>query len=259
MVKFTPAMEARTAFKRTRAAGAARGQREQASTGATGSAQEQFRAADRLDDMVDVHGTSGSDTAVEFDGASTNSQQPLPIWSCTDCRKSYAVASAVAYLRVDNTFVKEDNPNFKAAIALAREGKEPQWSNRFSATKTIAQRLVCINCCERLHGEKYINNGKPSARWDKLRKRSHGCVSKSSTEHILKQVNKRARAGADHLPVVDVKDVFARLEANDAAKKGQDWIEWLGPLCTFHYGCGHCLCFPTKSSSWYRAVKKHSL
>jgi len=158
---------------------------------------------------------------------------------------------------VDNTFVKEDNPNFKAAIALAREGKAPQWSNRFAATKTIAQRLVCINCCERLHGEKYITNGKPSARWDKLQKRSHGCVSKSSTEHILKQVNKQARAGADHLPVVDVKDVFARLEANDAAKKGQDWIEWLGPLCTFHYGCGHCLCFPTKSSSWYRAVKKN--
>ena len=115
---------------------------------------------------------------------------------------------------------------------------------------------MCIHCCEKLHDAVYTKNGKPTPQWDKKRKRSQGCVSKSSTEHIFKMVNQQARVGADQLLVVDVKDVFGSLEAKDEAKKGRDWIEWLGPLCTFHYGCGYCSSFPTKSSSWYRAIKK---
>jgi hypothetical protein len=255
-------MEA-TASKTTGAASAATGHGQQTSTGATGSAQGQICAADtpgeemaRSDEeMRDAHGTSGSGT-VEFDGASTNVQQPLPLWICTHCGQGYAIASVVAYLQADNSFVKEDNPNFKAAIALAKEGTEPKWSNRFSETTRIAQKLVCVHCCEQLHDTVYTKNGKPTARWGKLRKRSHGSVSKSSTEHILNLVNKQTREGADQLPKVDVKDVFARLEANDAAKKGMDWIEWLGPMCTFHNGCAFCQSFPMQSSSWYRATKK---
>ena len=230
------------------ATGVAGEQGQQASTGAIGSAQEQGQQRST--------GATGSGAAVKFDCASAGSQQALSAWNCAQCGKAYALASVVAYLQADNTFVTEDNPNFKAAIALVKEGVEPLWSNRFSATKTIAQRLVCIHCCEKLHDAVYTKDGKPTPRWDKLRKRSQGCVSKSSTEHILEQVNKQARAGADNLPMVDVKDVFGGLEAHDAAKKGRDWIEWLGPLCTFHYGCGYCSSFPTKSSSWYRAIKK---
>ena len=146
------------------------------------------------DDAADAHGTSGSGTAVKFDGASAGSQQALSTWldtcKCGECGEAYPLASVTAFLHADKTFVTEDNQNFtKATVALVKEGVEPFWSYRYSATKTIAQQLVCIHC------------------WD-------------------------------------------------APKKGRGWVECMGPLCTFHYGCGYCSSFPTKSSSWYRAIEK---
>ena len=74
---------------------------------------------------------------MKFDGASAGSQQALSTWNCAECGKAYALASVVAYLQADNTFVTEDSQNFKAAISLVKEKVEPLWSNRFSATKTI--------------------------------------------------------------------------------------------------------------------------
>ena len=232
------------------ATGVAGEQGQQASTGAIGSAQEQGQQRST--------GATGSGAAVKFDCASAGSQQALSAWNCAQCGKAYALASVVAYLQADNTFVTEDNQNFKAAISLVKEKVEPLWSNRFSATKTIEQRLVCIHCCEKLHDAVYTKDGKPTPRWDKLRKRSQGCVSKSSTEHILEQVNKQARAGADNLPMVDVKDVFARLEANDAAKKGKDWIGGWAPFARSIMVVGIAQVFQRKTRVGIGPSKKQS-
>ena len=192
-----------------------------------------------------------------FEGASGVPELVPDIFRCGDCGAGYAMITDLAYLHDDNTPVVEQAGNNRMArVSAAQQGEQLQWKNGAVKAKDDSSRLVCLHCCGRHHGTRYLQeNGKPNSAWNRLRKRSFGSYKNCpSAVKMLCELHDRKLKQGGKVPERSSADVYQELKKSDDLKKGIDWITMCGSLVMLFYACGVCGFAPVMSSSWYRCI-----
>jgi hypothetical protein len=194
-----------------------------------------------------------------FEGAASAAHDLVkPQWRCADCNCCTSKISEMAYLNMDNTFVKYVDKKMDDALKQAHGKEAGPWANKYQNLTTT--RLVCVWCCEKLHQKMYHHPGghekagKLTPEWDRLRKQSFQMnINKTKCGFVLKQTDKIAQERGE-VREVSAVELYEKLCKHENLKLSRDWVTDMGPLAVMLYGCP-CGCYPLKNGAWYKCVK----
>ena len=188
-----------------------------------------------------------------FDGASGPARMKPDLWVCKECKGTFPLVSWMANVRVDDKsfFYLKD----KLLTTILE--REAEFQNLYQAGSVM---LVCPYCCEKWHGETYVNRKDPerhrlAERYKRKAMNSRGNKMQASR---VAWVCKQADRGNPDAEGVPYSEVYRQLASSQQVRKSTDFIYVLSPWCTLFYGCDYCQIVPLRSCSWYRTVRAAS-